>query len=192
MNKIIEATHFAAKAHASQRRKNKAQDPYINHPIEVMRILSACGIEDPDVLCGAVLHDTIEDTGTTQDEIRGRFGEKVLQIVLECSDDKSLDKITRKKEQIKHAATICNEAKLVKLADKLSNLGNLLMDPPSNWSEAEILGYGRWGFRVCENCWGVNEKLDNLLKDLFTNKLSIASVSDEDLELYYGLLVGKK
>ena len=75
---IMEATHFAAVKHKDQRRKDKCQTPYINHPIGVARILShEASICDVDVLVAALLHDTVEDTDCSHEEIEAKFGEKV-------------------------------------------------------------------------------------------------------------------
>jgi len=127
---VLEATNFAAEKHRNQRRKNVEQTPYINHPIEVATILTRAGINDEDVLIAALLHDTIEDTETSVEEVTERFGSNVIRIVMECTDDKKLDKVTRKKYQISHAAEISVQGKLVKLADKLSNLGGMFRNPP--------------------------------------------------------------
>lgn len=129
-NKILEATNFAAEKHRNQRRKNVEKTPYIGHPIEVATLLTRGGVNDESVLIAALLHDTIEDTETTIEEITEKFGEDVAHIVMECTDDKSMDKVSRKKFQIVHAANISVQGKLVKLADKLSNLGDLFRNPP--------------------------------------------------------------
>lgn len=102
ITKLIKCIGFAADKHINQRRKNKSSDPYINHPIELMNILAECDITDLDILDAAILHDTIEDTDTTYDELVENFGLDIANIVIECTDDKSLDKITRKKYQITH------------------------------------------------------------------------------------------
>ena len=127
---VLEATNFAAEKHRNQRRKNVEQTPYINHPIEVATILTRAGINDEDALIAALLHDTIEDTETSVEEVTERFGSNIIRIVMECTDDKKLDKVTRKKYQISHAAEISVQGKLVKLADKLSNLGGMFRNPP--------------------------------------------------------------
>lgn len=189
-NKLINACYFASVKHVNQRRKNTNKDPYINHPIEVMYILKQNGINDIDTLCGALLHDVIEDTNTTKEEIINLFGEDVYNIVEECSDNKSLDKITRKKNQIKHSATISDKAKLVKLADKYSNVNGLLNDPPANWSNEEIIGCAKWSYVVCEQLYGVKggELLDNLLKELFNKFGLMSSITNEELENYYKII----
>ncbi len=184
---VITAVNFACQKHVSQRRKNPRSDPYINHPVEVMYILSECGVTDAATLCAAVLHDTIEDTDTTKEEVISLFGQEVYDIVMDCSDDKSLGKIDRKREQIRHAAHVSPKAKLVKLADKYSNISGLLTDPPAKWSQETIIGYVRWGFLVCENLYGENETLNQRMKDLFA-KFGVTSVSDEEIERYYATL----
>ena len=187
MNTVVEATYFAALKHASQRRKNTAKDPYINHPIEVARTLTECGVTDVATLCGAVLHDTVEDTGATPAELTQLFGSEICSIVLECSDDKLLDKVSRKRLQIEHAQHISDKARLVKLADKYSNISGLLTDPPSFWSKDEITGYVRWGFAVCQHLYGVNDSLDKLMQGVFESHC-VTSVSEAELEQYYSLI----
>jgi guanosine-3',5'-bis(diphosphate) 3'-pyrophosphohydrolase len=159
MMNILIATNFAATAHSGQRRKNIAKDPYINHPIEVAALLAVEDIGvDKDVLVAALLHDTIEDTSVTRDDIVERFGARVAAIVAECSDDKSLPKVERKKVQIEHAAQVSYSAALVKLADKLSNLSSLKMDPPAKWTESIVRGYVVWSYAVVQALRSVVEK----------------------------------
>ncbi len=144
-----------------------------------------CGVTDADTLCATVLHDTIEDTTSTASELESLFGYNVYKIVLECSDDKSLNKTERKKLQIEHAKVASNSAKLVKLADKWSNINSLLTSPPSFWSEERRIGYVKWGLAVCKNCFGVNESIDLQLQILFA-KFGVLSVTDDELDEYYG------
>lgn len=153
MANILFAADFAAKAHNGQRRKNRTQDPYINHPIEVAALISAEDFDlniREDILIAALLHDTIEDTTTTYNDIKERFGERVANMVAECSDDKKLPKVQRKKLQIEHAANVSIGAALVKLADKLSNLSALKTDPPTEWTESIIRGYVVWSYAVVQ------------------------------------------
>jgi guanosine-3',5'-bis(diphosphate) 3'-pyrophosphohydrolase len=136
---VQQALEFATDKHKLQKRKNKARDPYIVHPIEVMEMLRSSGVVDTATLCGALLHDTVEDTGTTAQELTDTFGQEICSIVLECSDDKSLNKVQRKRLQIEHAQHISDKARLVKLADKLSNVSGLSYDPPAKWTPEEII-----------------------------------------------------
>ena len=170
MHKLIRAINFSAVAHRNQRRKDEAKTPYINHPIEVMSMLSVAGVTDIDTLCAAVLHDTIEDTGVTYEQLDNEFGKAVADIVAECSDNKSLPKEVRKQEQIQHALHASVSAKLVKAGDKLSNLSGLDKTPPSKWSTDEINGYFTWSYAVWLNIRGCNEHLDEQLERLFANR----------------------
>lgn len=186
MNILLKATNFAAIKHKDQRRKDSNKTPYINHPIEVAHILTQCGINDIDILAGALLHDTLEDTNTTSEELKKEFGEKILNIVLECSDDKKLSKVERKKLQIEHALHISREAKLIKLADKISNVSGLINNPPSTWAEKEINGYFVWAYCVFKNLRGINEGLDNRYQEL-VNKFGMDLENDleDKLNMYY-------
>jgi len=186
---LIKAIYFASVKHINQRRKNVTKDPYINHPIGVMSILSECGVTDIDTLSAAVLHDTIEDTDATYDEIVREFGHEIADLVAFVTDNKSLSKVTRKLQQIEHAndPMMPIKAKLVKLADKLDNLNKLNSDPPTSWTPEIVSGYFEWSYHVCEPMFGINTKLDNLLKDLF-QKNGIVEKSDEKLQSYLYLL----
>ena len=133
--KVFQALAFAAHKHRDQRRKDAGASPYINHPIALANVLvSVGGISDCVVLCAAILHDTIEDTETTYEELVGEFGSEIADVVAEVTDDKSLDPAVRKHLQIEHAATASFRAKLVKLADKICNLRDLAETPPPEWS----------------------------------------------------------
>ena len=120
INLIMHALSFAAHKHRDQRRKDVDASPYINHPISLADILTnEGGISDVDVICAALLHDTIEDTDTTTEELEAAFGTVITLIVVEVSDDTSLPRLERKRLQIEHAAHASDKAKLVKLADKI-------------------------------------------------------------------------
>ena len=160
METVLQAAAFAAEKHRSQRRKDVEASPYINHPIQVAHILVQADIEDPVVLAAALLHDTIEDTNTTHDEIEIVFGHEVANIVMECTDDKTLDKLERKQAQIDHAAHISKRAKLVKLADKISNVSDIDGAPPAGWSLERKREYFDWAKRVVDQMRGVHAKLE--------------------------------
>lgn len=133
---FMKCVQFSAHKHKDQRRKDPAGTPYINHPINVATILAVeADIQDEDIIMAALLHDTVEDTPTTFDEIEKIFGPVVCGIVQEVTDDKSLEKMERKRLQIIHASTSSNKAKLVKLADKLDNLRDLLVNTPDGWTQ---------------------------------------------------------
>ena len=164
---FIKAVAFAADKHRNQRRKDAAASPYINHPIALVNVLAnEGGITNNDVLCAAMLHDTIEDTETTEAELRLAFGDKITAIVLEVTDDKSLDKATRKQQQIEHAPHISIEAKMVKLADKICNLRDILATPPAGWPLERKLAYFEWANDVVAGLRGTNIKLERVFDEL--------------------------
>lgn len=162
LTKFTEAISFAAKKHRQQKRKGADQEPYINHPLEVVNLLTSVGkVEDFDILIAAVLHDTIEDTETTAAEITELFGANVCQMVLELTDDKSLPKETRKQLQIEHAPHISNGAKQIKLCDKISNIRDVSKNPPDGWSMERRFEYIVWGEKVVNGLRGANADLEN-------------------------------
>lgn len=159
--------HFASLKHSTQRRKDSAKTPYINHPIGVANILCEEGdVTDLEVLMAALLHDTVEDTECTFEEIEELFGAKVLKIVEEVTDDKTLPKVERKRLQIEHAKTISPKAKLVKLADKLYNLRDLQKELPG-WTKERGEEYFVWAKKVVDNLRGTNKKLEDKLDVIF-------------------------
>lgn len=157
--RLLEAAGFAADKHRDQRRKDVGATPYINHPLDVARILAEAGVEDIEMLMAAILHDTIEDTNTTAEELIERFCERVCGLVLEVTDDKSLPKLERKRVQVLKAPTKSAEAKQIKLADKIANLRDM-KTPPVGWSEARVGAYIQFAEMVAGGCEGVNPALD--------------------------------
>ena len=159
---ILNAAGFAAYKHRNQRRKDEEKTPYINHPIAVAKIISEIGnIEDPEILAAALLHDTIEDTETTVEELIDHFGERVCHLVQEVTDDKTLPKLERKQRQIDHAKEISKDAALIKLGDKISNVTDITYTPPTHWDNERRLEYLEWAEEVINNCPKVNEALEN-------------------------------
>jgi GTP diphosphokinase / guanosine-3',5'-bis(diphosphate) 3'-diphosphatase len=145
LSSFIAAAAFAARKHRDQRRKGADASPYINHPIEVANILAnEAAVTDPITLAAALLHDTVEDTSTTIEELRAQFGAEVALVVSELTDDKALAKAERKRLQIQHAAGVSNRAKLVKLADKICNLRDIAASPPTDWSLQRRREYFAW------------------------------------------------
>jgi guanosine-3',5'-bis(diphosphate) 3'-pyrophosphohydrolase len=152
---LLKALAFAAHKHRDQRRKDAEASPYINHPIALADVLvNEGGVTDPEVLSAALLHDTVEDTATTPEELRDAFGPRVAKIVAEVTDDKNLPKAERKRLQVEHAATISPEAKLVKLADKISNLRDVAVRPPAGWDLARRREYFDWAKSVVDRLRG--------------------------------------
>lgn len=158
---LLEAAAFAAKKHTGQKRKGKDEEPYINHPLEVADLLASVGeVTDFDVLIAGLLHDVIEDTATTEQDIAARFGPKTAGIVAEVTDDKTLPKAERKRLQVEHAPHLSHGAKLVKLADKISNITDILDRPPDDWSDRRRREYVEWGVSVVAGLRGTNTQLE--------------------------------
>jgi guanosine-3',5'-bis(diphosphate) 3'-pyrophosphohydrolase len=155
-----------------QRRKDADASPYINHPLALAHILSGEGeITEPDVLVAALLHDTIEDTETSAEELEREFGPNVASIVSEVTDDKSLPKAERKRLQISKAASKSREAKLVKLADKISNLRDIAAAPPHDWPVERREAYFHWAKEVVDGLRGVNPVLEAIFDQAYEQGL---------------------
>jgi GTP diphosphokinase / guanosine-3',5'-bis(diphosphate) 3'-diphosphatase len=164
---FLKAIHFSADKHRYQRRKDEMHSPYINHPIDVTQRLWEIGnVRDTTTLISSLLHDTLEDTQTTPDEIQAIFGEEVLFVVQEVTDDKSLPKQVRKRLQVEHAPHISNRAKLIKLADKSCNLLDLIYSPPRGWNLKRRQQYLLWTEKVVDRLRGTNQTLEEKYDDL--------------------------
>lgn len=161
---ILKACDFAAQRHRFQRRKDADQTPYINHPVGVANILANEGnVTDPVTIAAALLHDTVEDTNTTLDEIQEMFGSEIRSVVQECTDDKTLSRKARKQAQIDNAASHSYKAKLVHLADKLYNLRDIEMNGPVNWDGHRKKEYVKWSKEVVGRLKGTNELIEKEL-----------------------------
>jgi len=157
---ISNAVAFAASHHHDQRRKDARATPYIFHPMRVMFVLWDAGIDDPVVLSAALLHDTVEDTEATHANLVARFGEEVAAVVAQVTDDKRLPKSERKRLQIVEAADKSPRAKLVKLADKIMNVQDMLHSPPEGWSELRCKQYLGWSKSVVDAMRGCHAQLE--------------------------------
>jgi guanosine-3',5'-bis(diphosphate) 3'-pyrophosphohydrolase len=163
---VIAASAFAAHKHRDQRRKGAEASPYINHPIAVANVLAnEAGITDHTILAAALLHDTIEDTDTTPKELEAEFGQEIADIVVEVTDDKAVPKMERKRLQIERAATLSEQAKLVKLADKICNVRDMSQSPPVDWSPERRAEYFIWAKQVVDPMRGVLPILENLFDE---------------------------
>jgi GTP diphosphokinase / guanosine-3',5'-bis(diphosphate) 3'-diphosphatase len=168
---VLAASAFAAHKHRDQRRKGAEASPYINHPIAVANVLAnEASITDPTILAAALLHDTIEDTDTTPNELESEFGHEVAAIVVEVTDDKSLPKMERKRLQIEHAATLSKHAKLVKLADKICNVRDMSQSPPVDWSPERKAEYFTWAKQVVDPMRGVSPTLEYLFDEALAHR----------------------
>jgi guanosine-3',5'-bis(diphosphate) 3'-pyrophosphohydrolase len=158
---LLRAADFAARKHRLQKRKDEESSPYVNHPLAVAMLLADVGdVDDTDVLAAAILHDTLEDTETTPAELETAFGRRVRALVQEVSDDKSLAKAERKRRQIDHARELSRDAVLIKLGDKIANVGDVTHSPPSNWDLARRKDYLDWAAAVVANCAKINAALE--------------------------------
>jgi guanosine-3',5'-bis(diphosphate) 3'-pyrophosphohydrolase len=168
---LVDAIAFAADKHRRQRRKDAEASPYINHPIALARVLTVeAGLSDSILLAAAVLHDTLEDTETSYEELRERFGANVASVVLEVSDDKTLPKEERKRLQIEHAAHISRRAKLVKLADKICNVRDVASSPPHGWPLERRREYFDWAKAVVDRMRGTQRKLERLFDEAYSRR----------------------
>ena len=164
---LFRALTFAATKHRDQGRKDADASPYINHPMAVARVLSVeGGVHDEATLLAAVLHDTVEDTETTFEELEREFGLEVATLVRELTDDKSLPKAERKEKQIEHIASASAKAKRLKIADKICNVRDVTHGPPADWDTARRLEYLEWAAQVVAGCRGVEPALDAMFDEV--------------------------
>ena len=173
---VLKAAHFAAQKHAGQRRKGAAEEPYINHLLEVAELVaSALAEPDTNLIIAALLHDTVEDAEVTKEELVERFGGDVADLVMEVTDDKSLPKAERKRLQIVHASQISGRAQVIKLADKISNLRSILASPPADWSVERKRDYFNWAKQVVNGLSAPNPMLKAEFERLYRQAGSLAS-----------------
>lgn len=171
MGIVLQAARFAAWKHRDQRRKGKGSLPYINHPLDLAYVLWFEGdVRDPVILAAALLHDTIEDTQTTIKELQGEFGESVAQIVMEVTDEPSINWRARKKLQVTRARAASKAAQHVKLADKICNLRSMIATPPSGWSLDRQRNYFDWSKEVVDQVRGVNPELEQRFDQVFKQR----------------------
>ncbi|PZR73566.1 MAG: phosphohydrolase [Chthoniobacterales bacterium] len=171
---LLAALRFAAQKHSRQRRKDADATPYINHPIAVADVLARVGgVTDLATLRAALLHDTIEDTETTSEELEQRFGEEVHLLVEELTDDKTLPKEERKRLQIEHAPSLSRRAKEIKIADKICNLGDITLAQPLDWPMQRKRDYLDWAERVVAGCRGCSPSLEDLFDSVLREKREI-------------------
>jgi len=163
LSRFVAALYFSAEKHKDQRRKNEQRTPYINHPVELAYILAEkCGVFDADVLAAAVLHDTLEDTDAQPEDIEKNFGSRVLTLVLEVTDDKRLVSKERKLKQLEKASTLSHEARMIRIADKISNVSDLISSPPAGWNRKRKLDYVNWTADVVKKVKGTHPLLEKL------------------------------
>jgi guanosine-3',5'-bis(diphosphate) 3'-pyrophosphohydrolase len=168
--RLLLALQFAAAKHRHQRRKGRRASPYVNHTIDVATVLATVGgVTDVTTLMGAVLHDTVEDTQTTLEELEAHFGREVRDLVAEVTDDQRLPREVRRRLQVECAPHISERAKLVKLADKICNARDIVQDPPADWTLERRLEYLDWTERVVAGCRGPNAALERAYDDVLSH-----------------------
>ena len=166
--RLFEALNFSAEKHRNQHRKGVDASPYINHPIGVAHALvKVGGVEDEATLIAVLLHDTIEDTEATREVVEEKFGKAVADLVMEMTDDKRLEKEKRKDLQVKHAPHLSHRAKMIKIADKICNIRDILERPPRDWPLERKRDYLDWSRRVVDGCRGCNEALERCFDGLY-------------------------
>ncbi len=176
---MTEALDFAARKHADHRRKGVREEPYINHLAEVAGLLAdATDGHDLDLVLAGLLHDTIEDTETTYDELVTEFGAVVADLVAEVTDDKKLKKAERKRRQVETAPNKSDRAKMIKIADKTSNLRSIVASPPKDWSPERKAEYFGWASEVVAGCRGVNAELEEWLDEAYAAGIAGLSAAD--------------
>ncbi len=175
---ILQAIEFAARKHRDQRRKDVESSPYINHPIQVAELIARVGgVQDVAVLLAAVLHDTVEDTATTFEELEESFGPEVRDLVAEVTDDKSLAKLERKRRQKEHAPHLSERAKLIKIADKTCNVRDVGHSPPADWDLTRRTEYLEWAKDVVAGCRGANTPLERYFDECLAASAHALGVS---------------
>jgi guanosine-3',5'-bis(diphosphate) 3'-pyrophosphohydrolase len=167
---VSEAAELAARRHSGQQRKGDENEPYINHLAEVASLLAAVTDgEDADLVAAGWLHDTIEDTDTSHDELAQRFGARVAGLVEEVTDDMTLAKSERRRLQVIDAPKKSPGAKLIKIADKISNIRARIFFEPDAEQQEELADYLAWADQVVRSCRGVNARLDALFDEAVAN-----------------------
>ncbi len=165
---VIQALKFAAFKHRYQQRQSGDDQPipYLNHPIEVMHILSEAGITNPDILSAALLHDTLEDTETTIEELLQHFGPTITNLVIEATDDQTPPRAERYAAQVVKVPHYSHDAKLIKLADRIANIKDSII-PPATWSRERQLGHFAQSQKIVNLMRGTHEKLEAMYDKAF-------------------------
>jgi GTP diphosphokinase / guanosine-3',5'-bis(diphosphate) 3'-diphosphatase len=169
---LLKAFKFAAFKHRDQRRKDERASPYINHPIAVAETLwEKGGIRDVTTLVAGILHDIIEDTDTVPDELEREFGAAVCNIVKELTDDKELPNTVRKRLQLENIANLSRRAHYVRIADKISNVEDIVHSPPARWSLERREEYVTWAGKVIDGLRGTNKALEQHFDKVFSQAM---------------------
>ena len=167
-NLVIRAMAFVANKHRNQRRKDADASPYINHPIALADVLAnEAFIQDERVVIAAILHDVLEDTETTEQELVRNFGQDAADLVSEVTDDKKLPSAERKRLQVEHAGKLSRRAKLIKVADMVCNLRDVANSPPKDWPLERRQEYFDWAKAVVDGVKGAHPELERIFDEAF-------------------------
>lgn len=193
---LTQAIVFASEKHKNRKRKNTEQTPYINHLLRVLNILTTLGLEqysyvwEAPILISAVLHNTVGNKvgDATIEEIAQLFGKDVAIIVADVIHDKSLPKLARKKLQVQQAPNKSRAVKIIKMADKLDKMRDLVENLPVGWTDEMRFGYFVWSYELVKGLRNTNYGLENALDMIFC-KVGVLSLSDverhKELKAYY-------
>jgi guanosine-3',5'-bis(diphosphate) 3'-pyrophosphohydrolase len=163
---VSAAAELAARRHNGMARKGRGNEPYINHLAEVANLLATVtGGADAELVAAGWLHDAIEDTETTRQELSENFSERVAALVVEVTDDMTLPQPQRRQRQIVDAPKKSPDAKLIKIADKISNIRARILPQPNAAERADLIDYAAWAEKVVAGCRGGNAALDRTFDD---------------------------
>ncbi|MFZ9848658.1 MAG: HD domain-containing protein [Flavobacteriales bacterium] len=163
---LFKALNYSAEQHKAQRRKGMESVPYINHPIKVTNIITQF-IPDAsdDLICAAILHDVVEDTDATIDDIKNKFGDAIASIVQEVTDDKSISKAESRRKQIENAPKLSYNAKIIRVCDKISNVRDICGENIPDWDYKTKIEYLNWAEQVVYALDKFHEELQFAFKD---------------------------
>jgi guanosine-3',5'-bis(diphosphate) 3'-pyrophosphohydrolase len=160
---VSEAAELAARCHNGMARKGRGNEPYINHLAEVANLLSAATDgRDAELVAAGWLHDAIEDGGTTREELAQKFSPRVAGLVAEVTDDMNLPQNERRRLQVIDAPHKSGDAKLIKIADKISNIRARTFPEQTVEQREDLVAYVNWAVEVVAGCRGGNAFLDTL------------------------------
>ncbi len=165
---IERADAFAALAHKDHFRSNKTHDPYIEHLREVASLVRGSGGTTEEI-CAALLHDSVEDTATTLEDIETEFGSVIKDIVKELTDDPESEKLPtleRKKLQAEHAKVVNSTVRRVKLADQISNVRYVVEAPSIKWDKQKCIDYVTGAYLIANECSGISVFLDQKFNEV--------------------------
>ncbi|SKA30805.1 HD domain-containing protein [Consotaella salsifontis] len=177
---VIEALQLACEVHSGQTRKNGVE-PYVNHLAEVAALCARHEPFDATTVIAALLHDTVEDTGVDEALLKERFGGEVASVVMEVTDPPGLAEDERRRRQVEHTARASWRAKLIKIADKTSNVAEVANQAPEGWSPERVLAYADWGRAVVDVCRGTDAALEAEF-DRAWRRAMAAGGADEDAD----------